>query len=186
MRGPLLSGPLGSPAALETLMRWTANHAPVVVLGPPWLASAVAGSGPTLALVEREARPQALRARKRAKAEGRPVSLALAAAELPLRRGAVSTLVVENVAGLSPAEAGDWIAALVPCLRPGGRLIAADATSSDAAAARVAGAFLSGALTEIVQEWPRDGAVFTVGVAPAASVVGARYGLAEVGLTPRD
>ena len=65
----------------------------------------------------------------------------------------------------------------MPLLRPGGRLIAADATSSDAAAARVAGAFLAAALLEIVQEWPREGAVLTVGIAPAASVTAARFDL---------
>jgi hypothetical protein len=84
--------------------------------------------------------------------------------------------VVENVGGLQDDEAARWLAALVPCLRPGGRLIAADATSSTAAAARVAGAFLSAALSEIVQEWPRDGALLTIGVAPTASIVAARFG----------
>ncbi|HXU04585.1 MAG TPA: hypothetical protein VN903_26665, partial [Polyangia bacterium] len=100
---------------------------------------------------------------------------ALAAAELPLGRSVLSALVVENVGGLKEDEAVRWLAALVPCLRPGGRLIAADATSSTAAAARVAGAFLSAALTDIVQEWPRDGALLTIGVAPTASVIDARF-----------
>jgi hypothetical protein len=50
-----------------------------------------------------------------------------------------------------------------------------DATSSKTAAARVAGAFLSAALTDIVQEWPRDGALLTVGVAPTSSVIKARF-----------
>ena len=45
------------------------------------------------------------------------------------------------------------------------------------AAARVAGAFLSAALVEIVQEWPRDGALLTVGVAPAAPIIAARFNL---------
>jgi hypothetical protein len=162
---------------LEALLRWTADRAPVIVLGPPWLGDAVARGGRTLILVESELRPQALRARKRAQKEGRPLDVTLAAADLPFRRGALSALVVENVAGLTAEEASRWIAALVPCLRPGGRLIAADATSSDAAAARVTGAFLSAALIEIVQEWPREGAVLTVGVAPAAPVIAARFGL---------
>ncbi len=156
-------------------MRWTADRAPVIVLGPPWLGDAVSRGGRTLLLVETELRPQALRARKRAQKEGRPLEVTLAAAELPLRRGSLFALVVENVAGLTDDEAVRWIAALVPCLRPGGRLIAADATSSDVAAARVAGAFLSAALVEIVQEWPRDGALLTVGVAPAAPIVAARF-----------
>jgi hypothetical protein len=99
----------------------------------------------------------------------------VAAAELPLGRGVLPALLVENVGGLQEDDAIRWLAALAPCLRPGGRLIAADATSSTAAAARVAGAFLSAALTDIVQEWPREGALVTVGAAPAASVIDARF-----------
>ena len=197
MRGPLLSGPLGSQPTLEALLRWTQTastgvgkaaitnaapgtdaaeaRTPVVVLGPPWLGAAMARGGRTLLLVERELRPQALRAHRRAKKESQPLDVALAAAELPFGRGSLSALVVENVAGLPPAEGERWIAALMPLLRPGGRLIAADATSSDDAAARVAGAFLAAALLEIVQEWPREGAVLTVGVAPAASITAARF-----------
>jgi hypothetical protein len=175
MRGPLLSGPLGSQPALEALLRWTQGHAPVVVLGPPWLGAALARGGAALVLVENEGRPQAVRTRRRARKENQPLDVALAAADLPFRRGSLSALVIENAAGLDPAEAQRWVSALVPSLRPGGRLIAADATSSDASAARVAGAFLSAALQEIVQEWPREGAVLTVGVAPPASIIAARH-----------
>jgi hypothetical protein len=186
MRGPLLSGPLGSQPTLEALLRWTqisaqgptgADAAPVVVLGPPWLGAALARGGRTLLLVESELRPQALRAYRRARKESRPLDVALAAAELPFGRGRLSALVVENVAGLPPVEGERWIAALMPLLRPGGRLIAADATSSDDAAARVAGAFLAAALLGIVQEWPREGAVLTVGIAPTAAVTAARFDL---------
>jgi hypothetical protein len=175
MRGPLLSGPLGSQPSLEALLRWTQGHSPVVVLGPPWLGAAVSRGGTALVLVEGGVRPQALRTRRRARKENRPLDIALAAADLPFRRGSLSALVIENVAGLPAPEAQRWIGALTPSLRPGGRLIAADATSSDEAAARIAGAFLSAALQQIVQEWPRDGAVLTVGVAPPAAVVAARY-----------
>ncbi len=175
MRGPLLSGPLGSQPSLEALLRWTQGHGPVVVLGPPWLGAALARGGVALVLVESEARPQALRVRRRARKENQPLDVALAAADLPVRRGSLSAVVIENAAGLEPVEAQRWVAALIPSLRPGGRLIAADATSSDAAAARVAGAFLSAALQDIVQEWPREGAVLTVGVAPPASVIAARH-----------
>jgi hypothetical protein len=191
MRGPLLSGPLGSQPTLEALLRLTqipgtevltsaakgTDGAPVVVLGPPWLGAAMARGGRTLLLVERELRPQALRVHRRARKESQPLDVALAAAELPFGRGTLSALVVENVAGLPPAEGERWIAALMPLLRPGGRLIAADATSSDAAAARVAGSFLAAALLQIVQEWPREGAVLTVGVAPAAAITAARFDL---------
>lgn len=175
MRGPLLSGPLGSQPALEALLRWTQGHAPVVVLGPAWMGAALARGGTSLVLVETEARPQAVRVRRRARKENQPLDVALAAAELPFRRGSLSALVIENAAGLEPLEAQRWVGGLIPSLRPGGRLIAADATSSDAAAARVAGAFLSAALQDIVQEWPREGAVLTVGVAPPAPVMAARH-----------
>jgi hypothetical protein len=149
----------------------------MVVLGPAWLGSAMARAGRTLLLVERDARPQALRAHRRARKEKQPLDVALAAAELPFRRGSLSSLLVENVAGLPAEEAERWIASLAPLVRPGGRLIAADATSSDDAAARVAGTFLGAALVEIVQEWPREGALLTVGLAPAPAVTAARFNL---------
>jgi len=184
MRGPLLSGPLGSQPTLEALLRWTGpaggegdRGAPIVVLGPPWLGAALARGGRTLLLVESEQRPTALRAFRRARKETRPLDVALAAAELPFRAGTLPALVVENVTGLPGAEAERWISALTPMLRPGGRLIAADATSNDAAAARVAGAFLATTTTEIVQEWPREGAVLTIGLVPAAAIVAARFNL---------
>jgi hypothetical protein len=175
VKGPLLSGALGSAATLAAVLRWTEGRAPVVVIGPAWLGDAVATTGRALVLVEAEALPIAVRARRRARKQNRALEVAVAAAELPLARSALSALVVENVGGLQEDEATRWLAALVPCLRPGGRLIAADATSSTTAAARVAGAFLSAALTEIVQEWPRDGALVTVGVAPTSSVIDARF-----------
>jgi hypothetical protein len=175
VKGPLLSGALGSGPTLAALLRWTEGRVPVVVIGPPWLGDVVATAGRALVLVEPEVRPIALRARKRAHKQSRPLDIALAGAELPLARAVLPALVVENVGGLQEQEAARWLAALVPCLRPGGRLIAADATSSTAAAARVAGAFLSAALKEIVQEWPRDGALLTIGVAPTSSIIDARF-----------
>jgi hypothetical protein len=181
MRGPILSGPLGSAAALQALARLTAGFDPVVLLGPLWLGVALATSAPVLMLVEPEDRAAVGRARRRAIKASRPLEIALAAAELPLRPGSLGAMVVENVAGLSPAEAARWIEALVPCLRPGGRLVAADATSSGEAAARVAGVFLSAALIDPAQEWPRDGVVLTVGVAPPAPIVAARFGSGSSG-----
>lgn len=175
VRGPLLSGALGSAQTLTAVLRWLEGRAPTVVLGPAWLGDAVANAGRTLVLVESEARPIALRTRRRAHKQQRALDVALAGPDLPLRRGALRALVVENVAGLPEPDAARWLAALVPCLVPGGRLIAADATSNTGAAARVAGAFLSVALTEIVQEWPREGALLTIGVAPPAPVIEARF-----------
>ena len=178
VKGPLLSGALGSAPTLAAVLRWTEGRAPVAVIGPPWLGDAIATASRTLVLVEPEVRPIALRARRRAHKQNRGLDVALAGAELPLGRSVLPALVVENVGGLQPDEAARWLAALVPVLRPGGRLIAADATSSTAAAARVAGAFLSAALTDIVQEWPRDGALLTVGAAPTSSVIEARFAVA--------
>jgi hypothetical protein len=178
MRGPLLSGPLGSAASIAALGRWTSGVAPVVVLGPVWLAETLAEMGRVLFLDEPDDRRVLVRARRRAQKAGRELAIGLAGAELPLRRASLGALVIENAAGLSAEEASRWIAALVPCLRPGGRLVAIDATSSPEAAARVAGEFLSAALVELTQEWPREGVVITVGAAPAAIVVEARFGSA--------
>ena len=182
MRGPLLSGPLGSAASLTALGRWLAGVGPVVVLGPVWLAETLAATTGVVFLDEPDDRRVLSRARRRADKAGKKLAIGLAGAELPLRRASLGALVIENVAGLSAEEASRWVEALVPCLRPGGRLVAIDATTSHTAAARVAGVFLSAVLVEIVQEWPRDGVVLTVGAAPAAAVVEARFGSA--GATP--
>src|SRR5580765_2704829 len=105
VKGPLLSGALGSAPTLAALLRWTEGRAPVVVIGPPWLGDAVSTAGRVLVLVEPEARPIALRARRRAHKRQRPLDVALAAAELPVGRGVLPALVVENVGGLQEEEA---------------------------------------------------------------------------------
>ena len=184
MRGPLLSGPLGSAASLAALTRWLEGARPVVVLGPVWLAETLAEATPLVFLDEPDDRRVLVRARRRAQKVGRSLAVGIAGADIPIARGALGALVVENVAGLAADEAARWVAALVPCLRPGGRLLAVDATPSAAAAARVAGVFLSAALVELAQEWPRDGVLITAGVAPAAPVMRARYGEPDVSLTP--
>jgi hypothetical protein len=187
MRGPLLSGPLGSAAALDAIARWTGGAAPLVVLGPLWLGEVLATTARVLLLAEPDdprLRRALVRARRRAGKAGRALDIGLAAEELPLRVGALGALVIENAAGLTAGELERWVAALAPCLRPGGRLIAADATASTDAAARVAGVFLSAALLDIVQEWPRDGVVLTVGAAPSAAISAARFGGAGLASAP--
>ena len=149
---------------------------PVVVLGPVWLAETLAVTAPVMFLDEPDDRRALVRARRRSNKAGKPLGIAIAGADLPLRRASLGSLVIENAGGLPADEAERWVAALVPCLRPGGRLVAVDATASTAVAARVSGVFLSAALVDLTQEWPRDGVVLTVGTAPAAAVVDARFG----------
>ena len=183
MRGPLLSGPLGSAACLDALLRWAGAGAgaadpplrPVVLSGPLWLGEALAQSLPVLMLVEGEDRPGVRRARRRAGRAQRRLEIALAGAELPLRPRSLGTLMIENAAGLDADAARAWLGALAPLLSPGGRMIAADATGSTTAMARVAEAFLSASLVDIVQERPRVGVALTVGRAPAAAIMAVRF-----------
>ncbi len=132
---------------------------------------------PVLLLTEPEERARARRVVRRAVTAGHRLAVALAGVDLPLLTGTVGALLVESASTLDGEAMTRWLAALVPSLRPGGRLIAADATDDPAVEARLAGLFLSAALTEIVQERPRAGVVLTVGTAPPAAVVAARFGL---------
>jgi hypothetical protein len=166
---------MGSAAALDALVRVVAAFEPLIVLGPLWLGERLASTARVVMLVEPHERLRATRARRRARKVDHALDIAVGADALPVRPGAVGALVVESLAGLDPDEGRRWIAALTPCLRPGGRMVGIDATSNPAAAARVAGVFLSAALTELEQEWPRDGVVLTVGVAPVAQIVDARF-----------
>jgi hypothetical protein len=175
MRGPFLSGALGSAASLDAILRWAKGADPVVVLGPLWLGVTLAAELRVVMLVATDDRAAVKRARRRAHKAGRAFEIAIGGAEVPVRPRSVGAMIVENVAGLDAAAARLWIEALVPGLRPGGRLIAADATGDVAAMARVSGTFLSAALVGLTQELPRDGVVLTVGQAPDARVMSARF-----------
>ena len=143
MRGPLLSGPLGSAATLDRVCRLLQEHQPVVVLSALWLAETLAGSFPVLALVEEDKRSAALRAVRRAS------------------RSANRLLVV---------SAGED----VPALRPDGVVASLDATKHQETEARLAALFLAAALTGISQVRPREGALLTIGSAPAQAVTAVR------------
>lgn len=149
----------------------------VVVIGPLWLGEALSARVSVVLLTEPEERSRARRVARRAASAQRRLTVVLAGVDLPLRVGSVGALLVEGASTLDAAAIERWLSALVPTLRPGGRLIAADATGNPAVEARLAGLFLGAALTEIVQERPREGVVLTSGVAPAALVVGARLDL---------
>src|SRR5258707_13934950 len=125
MRGPILSGPLGSPACLDAIVRWVGEFPPsppVVLSGPLWLGETLSEALPVVMLVEGEDRPGVKRTRRRAGRAGRRFEVALAGADLPLRPRSLAALIVENVAGLEAAAAGAWLHALTPLLQPGGGL----------------------------------------------------------------
>ena len=182
LRGPFLSGALGSTSSLQAILRWAKAEGsdPVVVLGPLWLGVTLAAEVRVMMLVASDDHAAVKRARRRALKAGRAFEIAVGGAEVPLRPRSVGTMVVENTAGLDAVAAARWIEALVPSLRPGGRLIAADATADVAAMARVSGTFLAASLVGLIQELPRDGVVLTVAQAPDARVMAARYAPASV------
>jgi hypothetical protein len=177
MRGPFLSGALGTTASLAAILRWAkgASSDPVVVLGPLWLGVTLSAELRVVMLVATDDHAVVKRARRRAHKAGRSFEIAVGGADVPLRPRSVGAMIVENASGLDAAAAARWIEALVPSLRPGGRLIAADATGDVAAMARVSGTFLSSALVGLTQEMPRDGVVLTVAHAPDARIMAARY-----------
>jgi hypothetical protein len=177
MRGPLLSGPLGTVGALEAMARWLDGTGAVAVIGQLWLGDTLSAKMPILLLTEAEERDRARRVARRATAAGRRLTIVLAGVDLPLGQGTVGALLIDGAATLDAESFARWMQALVPALRPGGRLIAVDATANPTVEARLAGVFLGSAMTEIVQERPREGVLITVGVAPPAPVIKARFSL---------
>ncbi len=177
MRSPLLSGAVGSAATLTRLCEVVRPRGPVVVLSALWLAEALSSELPVTAVVESDQRRAAKRAAKRAAAEKRRLAIVAAGESLPLGAGAAGAVVIENLAEIEDdAEAAQFLAGLTLGLRPGGLLIALEATRSSEVEARLAGLFLASALVDLVQERPREGAVLTIGAAPAPVVVAARLG----------
>ena len=156
-------------------MRRLRGAGPGGVFGPLWLGETLAAELPTVLLVEPEERPRARRTVRRTTAAGRRLTVMLAGVELPLARGSVDALLIESASTLAPGEAAEWLATLVPVLREGGRLIAADVTEDPADEARLAALWLASALTGITQERPRSGVVLTSGRAPAAELVRTRF-----------
>ena len=175
MRGPLLSGALGSPATLGRLCNLVREHSPVVVLSALWLAEVLSTEFEVLALVEAEKRNAGLRALRRARKLGHPLSLVLAAAEVPLAPGSVGAVVVDSLVDIEEQPAArDLIVALLPVLKPDGIVVSLDATKSPPLEARVSEIFLAASLARITQIRPREGALVTTGAAPHAAVTAAR------------
>lgn len=175
MRGPLLSGALGSPATLDRVCTLLADHSPVVVLSALWLAETLATAMPVVALVEEDKRSAAVRAQRRARKQGYPLAIMVAGAEVPLAKGAVGAVLVDSLVEIEEeAAATDLLLGLLSALKPDGIVISLDATKSAPLEARVAEIFLSASLAGIRQRRPRDGALLTIGHAPHAAVTSAR------------
>jgi predicted O-methyltransferase YrrM len=175
MRGPLLSGPLGSSVTLARVCELVGARGPTVVLSALWLARALAGQMPVTALIEADKRRPALRVVRQAARTGRPLMVVTAGEALPMSMGRVGCILVENLAAIADdAEAADYLAELAPALREDGLLLALDATKNPAVEARLAGLFMAAALGAVAQERPRDGALLTLGRPGPAPVVAAR------------
>ncbi len=175
MRGPLLSGALGSPATLGRVTTLLDEHAPVVVLSALWLAETLATEMPILALVEQDKRTAAVRAQRRARKQGHPLSIMVAGSEVPLGKHSVGALLVDALVDIEePSAATDLLLGLLPVLKPDGLVLSLDPTKSPALEARVAEIFLAASLADIRQLRPRDGALLTVGRAPQPAIVVAR------------
>ena len=147
----------------------------MVVIGPLWLGEVLSARLRVLLLTEPEDRQRARRAARRAAAAGQRLTVALAGVDLPLAPGTLEALLVESASTLEVEAMARWMTTLVPMLRPGGRLVALDASDNPAVEARLAGLFLGSALCGITQERPREGVVLTVGIAPEAAVIAARF-----------
>jgi len=156
-------------------MRWLRDAGPVVVIGPIWLAETLSAEVPTLLLVEPEERRRAQRVAKRAAAAGRRLTVVVAGVDLPLAPGSIGALLIEGASALESEAIARWMTALIPALRPGGRLLAFDATDNPELESRLTGLFLAAALRDLVQERPRDGVLLTVGVAPEAAITATRF-----------
>jgi len=175
MRGSLLSGPLGSAATLDRVCRLLQGHQPTVVLSALWLAEALSSSFPVVALVEEDKRHAALRAVRRASKSAHPLLVVSAGEDVPLGRGAVGTILIENLMDVEDqAAAEDLLVGLLPALRPDGVVASLDATKHQETEARLAALFLAAALTGIKQVRPREGALLTIGSAPPLTVTAIR------------
>jgi hypothetical protein len=171
MRGPLLSGAIGSPAALERLCQILRAQPPAVVLSSLWLATELSSELPVLVMAEKDAAKAARRAARKAAQTSRRLQSVLAAEAVPLARGTVGALVLENLAEIGEGETVPFLLGLVPALRPDGVIVALDRVKDPVTEARLAGAFLAGGLMSIAQERPREGALFTIARAPLPQVL---------------
>lgn len=147
------------------------EHQPTVVLSALWLAETLASRFPVLGLVEEDKKSAAVRAVRRAGKSGHPLLVVSAGEDVPLGRGAVGAILIENLMDVEdPAAAEDLLVGLLPALRSDGVVASLDATKHQETEARLAALFLAAGLTAITQARPREGALLTVGSAPPRAV----------------
>jgi SAM-dependent methyltransferase len=170
MRGPLLSGALGSPATLRRLPDLLRARRPVAVLSSLWLAAALAAELPVLAMIEAGKAAAARRAVRKAVKARRLLEVVIAGAALPLPPASLGAVVLEDVAVMEPEALVGHLLEVTGLLRPGGALVALDRTRDARVEARLANACAAVALLDIGQQRPRDGALITTGLAPPPAV----------------
>jgi hypothetical protein len=166
MRGPLLSGPVGSPATLGRLVALAREAQPVVVLSALWLAEALSAELPVLVLIEPDKVRAARKALARARKESRKLSVVVAGEALPLAARAPGAVIVEGLTELDDEAAVELVADVTAVLRAGGTIISADVAKDPAAEGRLSGIFLAAPLLDIRQERPKEGALLTIGTTP--------------------
>jgi hypothetical protein len=177
MRGPLLSGPLGSAVTLARVCQIARERPPVIVLSALWLAQALAAEVPVTVLIEPDKRKAAARALKRSQRKGARLTVLAAGERIPLGAGAAGCILLDRLSEIAEGPATtDFLGRLGGALRSEGVIVALDATRSRPAEARLAELFLAAALTGITQERPRDGALLTIGRRPPAEVLAAPGG----------
>jgi hypothetical protein len=160
---------------LERVCLIARERAPALVLSALWLGERLATQFPVTVLIEADKRRGARRAVRRAGREGHRLMVVAAGEELPVSEERAGCILIENMAEITDeAEAASFLTRLIPALRPDGLLLALDATKNPIVEARLAGLFLSVALTNIAQQRPREGALLTIGGRPAPAVVAAR------------
>jgi hypothetical protein len=169
MRGPLLSGAVGSAVTLRRLCEIVRGMAPTVVVRSPWLGLTLAAELSVVAFVPAEARGAARRRRRR-KTDGPPSLFALAGTAVPIAGAAAGSLVATDLATIEPTALVGFLLETAELVRPGGLLVGLDRAKDPATEARLAGALLTAGFQGIVQDRPRDGALITRGHPPPAAV----------------
>jgi hypothetical protein len=160
---------------LDRVVELVRPHQPIVVLSALWLAETLATELPVLALVEKDKQGAATRARRRARKLSLPLSVVVAAGEVPLAPRRFGAVVLENMMDIEEVPAAaDLLLGLLPSLLPDGVVLSLDATKNPHLEARVAEIFLAASLTHIQQVRPKDGALVTLALVPRPEIIEAR------------